>query len=132
MPRTLTLRGTFQAATTELLFDFEGNDLTRAWKIQRIQVTDLTAPDKGSAGLIVHTDETAKIVLDFSDNQVIGYSGGTGFNLEVTDPNHVIVNELYGTALASLSYLITIEEITVDATANTMYQLKERAQGPPE
>jgi len=137
MGRKLTLRGTMIPTTgptvLKQLFDFEGDDLTRAWKIISAQCMSIAEPSKGSSGLVLHTDESSKVlplVHGFDDNQIIGYTGGIGFNVEIIDPNHIIVNQLYGTGLAALTYIIVIEEMKIDPTENTIYQLKERAQGP--
>ena len=140
--RTLTLRG-FVASLADSpvsVFDYQGNDLTRGWKIIDFNCTDAVDPTSANKGYILHTDNIAKIwgppslTPGMSDNQIIGWCAGpTVTGVTQIDPNHVIVNSLYLSPLdTNISYLIILEEIKIDDMANVIYQLKERAQSSLE
>lgn len=133
MGRLLTLRGTVEDGAHALLLDYEGVDLTRGWKVISGSALTGNAPNVSSKGLVLHTDDQLKTTINFNDNQIIGWVGGPpdGFD-NVIDPNHVIVNTLWASGLARVTYLIVLEEVTIDATQNVLYQLKERAQAAIE
>lgn len=132
-----TLRGYIPASgTVTLIFDYEGNDLTRAWKIIEFNCTDALRPTEANEGYILHTDDVVKIwgppalAPGMSDNQIIGWCAGpTITGVTQIDPNHIIVNSLFLSSLDThISYLVILEEIKIDANQNIIYQLKERAQ----
>ena len=133
MGRLLTLRGEIQDGAHEILLDYEGVDLTRGWKVISGNCLTGNAPNVSSKGLVLHTDDQLKTTIDFNDNQVIGWIGGPPEAIDnVIDPNHVIVNTLWASGLARVTYLVVLEEVTIDATQNVIYQLKERAQSSIE
>jgi len=133
MGRLLTLRGEVQAGAHGILLDYEGVDLTRGWKVISGSALTGNSPHTSNAGLVLHTDDQLKTTINFEDNQVIGWVGGPPEAFDnVIDPNHVIVNTLWASGLARVTYLIVLEEVTIDATQNVIYQLKERAQASIE
>ena len=134
MGRLLTLRGTIEDGDLSLLLDYEGVDLTKGWKVISGSTLTGNAPNISNAGIILHTDDQLKTVVNFDDNQIIGWAGGPPYSstYDVIDPNHVIVNTLWASGLARVTYLIVLEEVTIDATQNVIYQLKERAQSALE
>jgi len=134
MGRKLTLRGDVTAGALIRLLDYEGVDLTRGWKVISGNTLTQSDPKTTNGGLILHTDEEAKTSMDFNDNQIIGWVGGPPYSssYDVIDPNHVIVNSLYATGLDRVTYLIVLEEVTIEPIQNIIYQLKERAQSSLE
>jgi len=126
--RVVTLRGNMDAAGLKKIFNFEGNDLTRAWRVVDGISTGAIDATATSKGFILHTDDEQKIITNMmSDNQVIGWIGSSPFVNQI-DPNHIVVNNLFLSALAALNYLIILEEVKIDANQNIIYQIKERAQ----
>ncbi|GAH77277.1 unnamed protein product, partial [marine sediment metagenome] len=96
MGRQLTLRGTFQMTaepnqTFRKLLDYEGVDLTIGWKIIGGEGLLLSDPGSGFKGIVLHTDDTQKVMMSFEDNQTIGWIGNTVSAGEprvgVIDPN---------------------------------------------
>lgn len=133
MGRTLTLRGDVTAGAHSRLLDYEGVDLTRGWKVISGNTLTASEPKTTNGGMILHTDDVAKTTMDFNDNQTIGWVGGPPTSTDnVIDPNHVIVNSLYATGLDRVTFLIVLEEVTIEPIQNVIYQLKERAQGTLE
>jgi len=133
MGRKLTLRGVINSGDLVTLLDYEGVDLTVGWKVIEGQVLLITNPTSNCKGIILHTDDSLKQAPQFSDNQIIGWIGGPPVgDLFVVDPNHVIVNTLYASALETCTYIINIEQVKIDPIQNVVYQLKERAQAAIE
>lgn len=128
-----SLRGNLDAGRSppvpESIFHYDGTDLTRGWKIKEIYATQEGDESASNPGVIFHTDPVAKRNFDLSDNQIIGWAGSS-FQPQVLDPNHIIVGDLYATNLSSEinSYLVVLEEITIEKAMNVIYRLKERAQ----
>ena len=133
MGRKLTLRGVITSGDLVTLLDYEGVDLTVGWKVISGETLLVSNPTTNCKGMILHTDDVAKSFVNFSDNQVIGWIGGPPVgDLFIIDPNHVIVNTLYASALDTCTYVIVIEQIKIDPIQNVVYQLKERAQAALE
>jgi hypothetical protein len=133
MGRKLTLRGVIGSGSIATLLDYEGVDLTVGWKVISGNCLNPGSPNTSSKGLILHTDDVVKTSLSFGDNQIIGWVGGPPNAVnQVIDPNHVIVNTLYASGLAAVTYVIVIEQIKIDPIQNVVYQLKERAQATIE
>jgi len=134
--RVRTLKGQVVGQRMKLAFRYEGNDLTRGWRVLSITVCDSISPISATSdGIVMHTDDIQKTRLDLSDNQTIGFAGrGAGNEFEIVDPNHIIVNDLYLSNLDSVAamYMIELIEEKIDPTFNIIYQLKERAQGAIE
>ena len=133
MGRKLTLRGVITSGDLVTLLDYEGVDLTVGWKVVSGECLSISNPITSTKGLILHTDDILKTFVNFADNQTIGWVGGPPNAVnEVVDPNHVIVNTLYASALDNVTYVIVLEKIAIDPFQNVVYQLKERAQAAIE
>ena len=128
------LRGEVVGGTKELAFQYQANDLSRGWRVISLVVCDSVAPVSAQAdGIVLHTQDVRQTTFDFDDNRVIGFAGRTvsGKAIEIMDPNHIIVSNLWMSNLDSLptTYLLLLEELKVTDAENVIYQLKERAQG---
>ena len=132
MGRKLTLRGFLASGGRGVLLDYEGINLTVGWKVISASSVGISDPSALNKGMILHTDAEKKTALTFADNQVIGWCGTTYGKSEIIDPNHVIVNTLYASSLSTITYVIVIEQVTIDPLENVIYQLKERAQSSLE
>ncbi len=130
MGRTLTLKGVVRGGERERILYFDSNIQLNGWKIKDVQVNNLVA---STVHGLLHTTDTAYAIADWSDNRVVAYlsRGSTGVNETIFNLNHVVVSNLYLTNLSPseiMCYLITLEEIQIDAKENIIYQLKEIAQ----
>lgn len=129
--RILSLRGEVVQNELKTIFDYEGTDLTRGWKVLSAKVIELSSPARECLGIVLHTNEAFQLPI-MSQNQVIGFAarGSGGAPVLLLDPNHVIVSSLYLSGLSAIaSYIIVLEEVKMDSSRNVIYQLKERAQG---
>jgi len=133
MGRILTLRGQIGQGEYQSILDYEGIDLTRGWKVISGNTLTIGTASDVNGGAVLHTDDVRKTFINFEDNQQIGWIGGPPGSVDnVIDPNHVIVNTLFISGLARVTYLVILEEVVIEPIQNIIYQLKERAQAPIE
>ena len=116
------------------LFTYQGKDLTRAWRVSHMEVTNYSAPSVStSTGIILHTHEVYQPRFNITDNQVIsiGFYDGDGAGMQtMMKPDHTIITQLFGsnTDTQAANYIIYLEEVGVTPSENILYQMKERAQ----
>lgn len=119
------------------LFTYQGKDLTRAWRVTHIEVSDFAAPATSTSdGIVLHTSNVYQSRFNISDNQVIGvgwYDGAGAGMQSMLKPDHTIITTLFAsnTDTAAGNYLIYMEEVGVSEAENILYQMKERAQSEP-
>jgi len=116
------------------LFTYQGKDLTRAWRVSHMEVTNYASPSiSTSTGVVLHTHEVYQARFQITDNQVIalGWYDGDGAGMQtMMKPDHTIITELWASNTDSqdANYIIYLEEVGVSPSENILYQMKERAQ----
>ena len=132
MGRILTLRGVLSRNQKERIMMFDSSVTNTGWKVLDFEMMNLTNGQYLTLGILSTIDETFTFP-DWDKNQVIGivkHSATQEKNM-LLDYNHVIVNSLYLHNVDSsndAAYLVVLEEMSIDAKTNILYQLKESAQ----
>jgi len=130
-----TLRGQISLPMTAPLRSamFNGS-FTKNFKVQSIHIFPVNTINNDTV-VIMHFDDVLKIAADANDNAQFGWASvdyGGGPNIDYVDPDHIIVNDLFVSAIAAnpglINYVIKLKRVTTTMPEAILDEVKNRQQ----
>ena len=107
---------------------------TKNFKVIDVQIFP-AAPANNDAVLILHFDDDLKTTADASDNSQFGWGNidGLAQDWSYVDPDHIIVNDLFVSAISAnpglqLNYVIKLERTTTTMNQTILDEVKNKLQ----
>lgn len=111
---------------------FNGS-FTKNFKVVELQIFPATAVNNDTL-VILHFDDSVKAEMDGGDNSQFGWAtvDALAQDWSYVDPDHVIVNDLFITAIAAapgtINYVIKLQRITTTMSQAILDEVKNKLQ----
>ena len=106
---------------------------TKNFKVVELQIFPATAVNNDTL-VILHFDDSVKAEMDGGDNSQFGWAtvDALAQDWSYVDPDHVIVNDLFITAIAAapgtINYVIKLQRITTTMSQAILDEVKNKLQ----